>query len=137
MRVDDVPQDTENFYEGRRRAVYAQNADGTYAQTLSKGWAVETFFTDQAVCKIDAEYRYYLQLAQLGKVSPLAVHMAARQMSPKLLADHVGLFTFQVKRHLRPLVFANLTSKKLQRYADALNLSLSALLKLPLDGDDK
>jgi hypothetical protein len=131
LKIDQVPQDEENFYAGHRRAVYAKSEDGTYVQAPTKGWEVETYFTSQALEALGEEYQQVLAQAKAGKLSPLAVHMTAKMMTPKLLAEHAGFFTFQVKRHLRPEIFAKLPEKKLMRYAQCLNLSLTELTQLP------
>ena len=131
MKLDQVPQDEENFYAGHRRAVYATSEDGTYVQAPTKGWEVETYFTAQALEALSDEYRAVLQAAIEGKVSSLAVHMTEKMMTLKLLAEHVGFFTFRVKRHLRPEVFAKLSQKTLVRYAQCLNLSVAQLTQLP------
>ena len=133
MQIDQVPQDEENFYDGHRRAMYAKRTDGKYVQAPSSGWKVETFFTALALEALGDEYQTILKEARCGKLSPLAVHMAAKQMTPSLLAKHAGFFTFQVKRHLRPEIFRNLSEKKLLKYATSLNLTLIELTRLPKD----
>jgi hypothetical protein len=131
VRIEDVPQDDENFYDGHRRAVYAAGPQGNYVQTHSKGWKVETFFTAMAIAALDDESKSMLDRVRKGELSPLALHMARRQMTPKLLAQHVGLFAFQVRRHLKPSVFARLSAGIKQRYARALAVSLHDLMRVP------
>ena len=131
MRLDQVPQDDDSFYDGHKRAIYATTSDGKYIQTQSKGWSIETFFTSVALDALDLEYAKVLEKARMGMVSPLAVHMVRRQMTAKLLAESAGLFTFRVKRHLRPQVFNKLSDPVLKKYADCLNMTVAELEEIP------
>ncbi len=111
--------------------MYARTKDGQYVQALSKGWAVETYFTAEALDDLESAYLVVLKDVKDGKLSPLAAHMTRRQMTPKLLAQHTGFFTFQVKRHLNPRVFKKLSESTLQTYANCLNIPLNELSEVP------
>lgn len=131
MDIEQVPQDKENFYEGHKRAVYAKAKDGSYVQALSGGWEVETYFTALALDDLSDQYKEVLKKFFEGKLSPLALHMEKRMMTPHLLALHAGFFTFQVKRHLKPTVFKKLSNAKLKKYADSLNITVEELKQVP------
>ena len=66
-----------------------------------------------------------------GRASPLEYWMYARRMDVTLLSQTSGFWQWRVKRHLQPKGFARLSPKQLERYAQALGLSLAALEQLP------
>ena len=130
MREEDVPQD-ESFYDGHLRACYAVDRQGRYVLAKSRGWRVETLATAEA----QADLRENLERARRGvlegRLSPLAFHMAARQLTPELLAAGAGLFRWRVRRHLRPDVFDRLPDRLLRRYAECLDVSVDQIRRLP------
>jgi hypothetical protein len=130
MKINDVPQE-DSMLEGHQRACYAVDDAGRYVVVGSKGWAVEKVVNAQAVDEvrrvIDAAHARVLR----GEASPLAYHMARCQMDVALLAANTGIWRLRIRRHLKPAVFAGLKPALLQRYADALGMSVDALRRLP------
>jgi hypothetical protein len=130
MKINDVPQE-DSMLEGHQRACYAVDDAGRYVVVGSRGWAVEKVVNAQAVDEvrrvIDAAHARVLR----GEVSPLAYHMARCQMDVALLAANTGIWRLRIRRHLKPAVFAGLKPALLQRYADALGMSVDALCRLP------
>jgi hypothetical protein len=43
------------------------------------------------------------------------------------VAAYTGFWKWQVKRHLKPAVFARLSEKKMKRYAEVFNVSVEDL----------
>lgn len=131
MRSEEVPQDKSSTYAGHRKVIYAKNAGGQYETVPSSGWAVEEAATLDAV----EQYRLWAGQAAVrvreGKASPLEYHMYACRMDLALLSQVSGIWRWRIRRHFRPGVFARLSDRTLQRYADVLNLSATALKKLP------
>ena len=132
MRKDDVPQDP-SFYRGHERACYAVDEDGRYVQAKSRGWEVERIATEQALLELEEDVERERVAVLAGERAPLAYHLATRQMTPKLCAQHVGLATWRVKRHLKPRVFARLSPELLARYAACLDLELAELSEVPAE----
>ena len=130
MRTDDVPQDA-SFYGGHRRACYAVDSEGRYTVAHSAGWSVERAATEQALLDLEDKLESVRRGVVAGRLAPLAYHMGARQMTPTLLASHMGIATWRVKRHLKPRVFARLSPELLERYADCLDLPASDLAGVP------
>ena len=60
--------------------------------------------------------------------------MYERRMDLAQLAQSAGLWQWQVRRHLRPDVFARLSPRELARYADALGITAESLVRLPRRG---
>ncbi len=117
--------------EGRRRACYAEDEHGRYVVVQSKGWSVEDIVNAQANAEIDRVVEEARQEALSGAASPLKYHMLMCQMTPGLLASTAGFWRFQVKRHLTPKVFASLPASTLERYAQALNITVDELKSVP------
>jgi hypothetical protein len=134
MKETDVPQE-DSFYQGGHRACYATDEKGHYKIVPSRGWEVEKIFTAQAIDEVDREIFETHQKVLAGELSPLAFHMTARLMTPTLLAQNMEIWTWRVRRHLRPAVFRKLSMRMLDRYARCLDLSVEALKEVPHDID--
>jgi len=135
MKTRDVPQDQENsMLAGYQRACYAVDEQGRYVVVGSVGWEVENVVNAQANADVQAQIEAAWQRARNGEVSPLAVHMARRQMDVAMLASYSGFSRWRIRWHLRPGVYARLPEKILQRYADALQIPVTELRTLPVPG---
>ena len=130
MRINDVPQD-DSILEGHQRACYAQDSSGRYVVATSKGWEVERIANRQAVSQIDAKIAQALAQIRAGTASPLAYHMACAHLERRGLAAHAGMWAWQVRRHLKPAVFARLAPAVVKRYADALGIDVATLTQVP------
>ena len=126
-----VPQDASSTYGGLRKLLYAVDERGDYTGVPSSGWEVESFSTELAVAELERQGVEALQRAQAGITSALEYHMFARRMDFDTLASVSGIWHWRLRRHLRPRVFARLPQKVLQRYADALGLTVVQLRALP------
>lgn len=131
MKDAEVPQDRQHNLAGQRKAVYAVDENGDYHVIPSSGWEAEEVVLDQAVAAFDAQALDAWHATRAGQVAPLLYHMYAARMDPLVLAQATGFFRWQVRRHLKPAVFARLPRRKLERYAEALGLDLEALQTLP------
>ena len=130
MRKDEVPQD-RSFYRGLKRVCFAVDEDGEIVPAKSAGWSVERLVTEQALLQLEDEVEAIRRDVVAGRRAPLAYHIATRQMTVKLCAQHMGLASWRVKRHLRPRGFARLSPELLERYAHCLDLPVEALFKVP------
>lgn len=131
MREEDVPQDESPFYHGHLRACYAVGPDGKYVLATSTGWAPERIATAQALADMENRVESVRLDVIAGRSSPLAYHMATRQMTPRLLARNAGVWLWRVRRHLAPAGFTGLGPRILARYAAALSLPVEELARVP------
>jgi hypothetical protein len=131
MKVNEVPQDDITYYEGKRRACYAINDKGKYVIVTSTGWKAEEVFNGLAVDELAANLEETRKAVLKGLKSPLAYHMERRQLIPTILAKTAGIATFRVKRHLRPEIFNELKPPVLERYSQALAVSMEELKTVP------
>jgi hypothetical protein len=126
MKADEVPQDI-TYYEGKNRACYALDDEGKYIIVPSSGWKAEEVVNGLAVAELAAKLEETRQEVLKGLKSPLVYHMEQRQMTPEILAKTAGVLGFRLRRHFRPEVFDRLPPAILQRYAQALALSIEEL----------
>jgi hypothetical protein len=136
VKTTDVPQEQEKtILAGYQRACYAVDEQGRYVVVGSVGWEVEQVVNGQANDEVRAAIAAALTRARRSEVSPLAYHMARRQMDLGLLASYTGMSRLRIRWHLRPGPFARLPDKILQRYAQAMQLSVAELRQLPAEDD--
>ncbi len=58
---------------------------------------------------------------------PILFFKERRLMDLGIIASYTGFWKWQIKRHMKPAVFNKLSDKKLQRYAEAFNVSVEDL----------
>ncbi len=132
MRKEDVPQDDANILEGKFKVVkYAVNENGDYVVVPSVGWEPENVALEQAWDVVHENVADAKKKVLAGESSTLAYHMEVNMMDAALLAQHMNLPARTVKKHLQPSEFAALDKALLQRYADALMITIEELKKLP------
>lgn len=130
MKKQEVPQHPGLF--GERKAVcYALDEEGGYVLASTAGWNPVNLANRQAWEELARELAAIHGEVRARRLSPLAYHMARRQMDAALLARYTGLFRWRVRRHLRPEIFARLERELLARYAEVLQLSVEELRRLP------
>ncbi|MBV8255640.1 MAG: hypothetical protein JO154_23810 [Chitinophaga sp.] len=128
MKKEEVPQDSDNLHEGTfKQIMYAVDNTGGYVQVQSSGWEPENIALGQAWEEVNQRIEAAKQRVLAGEISPVAYYMEKNIMDLALLANYVGKFQWQVKRHMKPTVFRRLSQKMLQRYADAFKISISDL----------
>lgn len=128
MRVDEVPQDDNSAL---RKAMYALDRQGRYTTVESSGWHAETTVTQVAIADFERASVAAHERCLAGVSAALEYHMYARRMDVATLADATGTARWRVRRHLRPRVFARLPNHLLARYAEALQMPVAALQRLP------
>lgn len=129
MKINEVPQDNEAF-KGKgtlHKLVYATAEDGTYTSVNSEGWEVENLATRQAWEAVIEKMKEVELAVSEGKLSPIAYFMHKNLMDVAVLARYVGKWQWQVKRHFKPSVFKKLSSKMLERYSRAFNVSVEEI----------
>lgn len=127
MKKEEVPQDMSALGKITKEVCYATDETGKYTTQLSQGWDVKITALDKAWEEIDDRIKAAQQKVLNGEASPLLFFMEKGLMDIKLLAQYTGFWQWQVKRHLKPDVFKNLSDKKLQKYAAVFNVSVNDL----------
>lgn len=132
MEIKDIPQDDSESYHGHLKVIYGTR-DGRYEAATSSGWQDEAYATEMAVAELDEQTRTAREAVARGKYSPLYYHMFRFRHDETGLAMAAGVWKWQLRRHLRPEIFARLPDKTLQKYADALQISIDELKRTDAD----
>ncbi len=134
MEKSAVPQDPSPTYAGQRKLLYAVNEKGEYTEVQSAGWEPETFATLTAIAELDRLRDEAWDRALAGNTSALEFHMFDRRMELDTLAATSGIWKWRIRRHFDAKRFARLPDHLLQRYADAMGISLARLKSVPPRG---
>ena len=134
MKKEDVPQDLSPLGKITKEVCYATDDAGKYITELSKGWDVKITALDTAWTEIDERIKQAREKVLVNDASPLLYYMEKALMDTKILADYSGFWQWQVRNHLKPAGFNNLSDKKLERYATVFNVSVAELKNIKADG---
>jgi hypothetical protein len=128
MEKDKVPQDTSNLTKNNvKELLYATDENGNYTTTLSTGWEPKTIALSNSIDEINERIAEARQQVLVGEVSPIVYFMEINKMDLTILSSYVGFWKWRVKRHFKPSVFASLSDKVLQKYADTFEISIDEL----------
>ncbi len=127
MKKEDVPQDLSSLGKITKEVCFATDSSGKYITELSKGWEVKITALDVAWKDIEARVAAAKQKVLNNEASPVLFFMELRLMDPGIVAAYTGFWKWQIKRHLKPAVFNNLSASKLNRYATAFNINVEDL----------
>lgn len=130
MKEEDVPQDKESFKDRDKlkKVMYATNKSGNYTTVSSHGWEVEHQATLQAWEEVENELKEISDQIIAGNISPIAYYTKKNLMDIGLVAQHMSLWKWQVKRHLKPAIFAKLKQEVLEKYATVFNCKVDDLV---------
>ncbi len=127
MKKEEIPQDDGALNKLTKEVCYAVDDSGKYTTELSTGWEVKAKALDVAWEDIEQRIAGAKQKVLSNEASPLLYFMEWRLMDVPIVAAYTGFWKWQVKRHLKPSPFKKLSEKKLQRYAEAFNVSVEEL----------
>jgi hypothetical protein len=127
MKKQDLPQDKSALDNFTREVCYVKNEAGNYETDLSTGWEAKKVALDNAWDDINDRIKEAQQNVRSGISSPIAFFMEEKLMDFTVLSGYTGFWKWQIKRHLKPAVFQKLSTKKLEKYATAFELSVSEL----------
>lgn len=129
MKTTEVPQDPSVLDKFTKDVVYVVDESGSYTTNLSRGWEVKATALNLAWEDIEQRIADAKQKVLSGEASPVLFFMELRIMDPSIVAAYTGFWKWQVMRHLKPKVFKKLSDKKLQKYAEAFEVSIDDLKK--------
>jgi hypothetical protein len=127
MKKQDLPQDKSALDNFTREICYVKNEAGNYETDLSTGWEAKKVALDNAWDDINDRIKEAQQNVRAGISSPIAFFMEEKLMDFTVLSGYTGFWKWQIKRHLKPAVFQKLSTKKLEKYATAFEISVSEL----------
>jgi hypothetical protein len=127
MKISDVPQDAVKTMGGEKKALYAVDERGEYTRTATRGWEAEETVLTQVIDDFDRKARAAAARVRSGATSPIEYFMNKKWMEPLTLAQAMGLYRWQVKRHFKPAVFKKLDGRQLAEYARLFGISVERL----------
>ncbi len=127
MKKSEVPQDDSFLRDISRELCYAKNENEKYETALSKGWNVKHEALVVAWEDINERLELAREQVMKGRKSPIYYFMEKNLMDVALLSAYTGFWKYTIRRHFKPKVFANLSDKKLAKYALAFDLSVDQL----------
>lgn len=134
MEKENVPQHDSNLSKKNlKELVYATDENGNYTTALSTGWEPKAIALSNAIDDINERIAEAKQQVKNGEVSPICYYMELNKMDLTILAGYVGMWKWRVKRHFKPAIFAKLSDKILQKYADAFEISVAELKNIKTD----
>ncbi len=131
MKIDEVPQQPNEMYEGETKAVYAVNSQGKLEMTQSTGWDAETLVLESALQEVNRLTEEALERVWARQTSLLEYYMYRQRMDLPMLAKMLGSFKWQVRRNFNPRRFNKLNNRKLNFYAEVLGISVVELTSTP------
>ena len=131
MKIKDVPQDPGVLDDYGREICYAVDQSGNYSLVQSIGWNPKNIANKQAWQAIEKKMNAAREDILDKKLSPIGFYMACNQMDIRLLAQYMGLYCWQVRRHLQPAIFKRIKEPLLGNYAKLFNVSVDELTSLP------
>ena len=134
MKKNEVPQDKSSLSSiNMKELCYATDENGNYTTQLSEGWEPKTIALNNSLEEINERIEDAKQQVLKGEVSPIAYFMELNRMDVGILASYVGKWQWQVKRHFKPNVFKNLSTKTLEKYAAVFSISVENLKNFKID----
>lgn len=128
MKKEEVPQDDANMLEGKfKEPCYAVDEEGKYTTVKSVGWEAKNIVMQQAWDAVHERVEEVRAQVEAGELSPIAYYLEKQLMDLAVLSGYTGFFRWTVKRHMKMKNFDKLSEQKLQRYADAFDISIDIL----------
>lgn len=134
MKKQDVPQDLSSLGKVTKEVCYATDELGKYVTELSRGWDIKITALDTAWGDVELRIADARQKVWNKQASPILFFMEKGLMDIGILAGYTGFWKWQIKRHLKPNVFAKLPLEKLQNYAEVFNVSVDDLKNMTVHG---
>jgi hypothetical protein len=127
MKKEEIPQDPSALNKLTKEVCYAVDQSGNYVTDLSTGWDIKAKALDVAWEDIEQRIAIAKKKVLNQEASPLLYFMELRLMDIPIVAAYTGFWKWTVKQHLKPSTFEKLSEQKLQRYAEAFNVSIEEL----------
>lgn len=132
MKSSDIPQDPSPLDKFTKEVLYAIDENGNYTKQLSRGWQIKADALGISWQEAKARIENAKQKFEKGEVSPILFFMELNLMEISILSDYTGFWKWTIKRHFKPSVFAKLSNKKLQVYAEVFGITVEQLKKCEL-----
>ncbi|MDR2913297.1 MAG: hypothetical protein LBV74_00430 [Tannerella sp.] len=131
MKKEDVPQDLQYFKDKVVRDVmYAVDENGNYMPVISDGWSVKNDALGAVWDDIREQCEEIRRQVLAKEVSPLAYHMKKSLQEIGMLSSYSDIPKRKIRKHLKYDEFMKLDDGTLQKYAEALRISIEELKRV-------
>jgi len=131
MNKKDVPQDLYYFKDNVIRDVmYAVDENGHYTPVISDGWSVKNDALSAVWDDIREDCEKIRQRVLAKEVSPLAYHIKKSLQNVCMLSAYSGVPKRIIRKHLKYDKFMNAEEDILQKYADAMRITVEELKRI-------
>jgi hypothetical protein len=127
MKKEEIPQDHSALERLTKEVSYAIDEKGNYITSLSTGWEVKVTALDVAWSDIEKRIADAKQKVLSNEASPILYFMELKLMDISIVSSYTGFWKWQIKRHIKPSVFKNLSDKKLSKYAEVFEITIDEL----------
>lgn len=104
----------------RRQSLHYHFDNGEWNQRWEEKFDVSRVLLVEQMQKIEAVRQQVLR----GEVSPIAYYAQERLLDVKTLSFYTGISKRDIKKHMKPEHFAQLTKSNLQIYAEVFKISI-------------
>lgn len=128
MKINEVPQDQGQLARNNLKEIcYAVDEKGSYTTAHSSGWEVKTIALEKSLEAIQNRIEDARNAVSNGELSPIGYYMELQRMDIATLADYMGMWQWQVKKHMKPSSFKKINVRKLRKYAEIFGISTEEL----------
>ncbi|HEY4936489.1 MAG TPA: hypothetical protein VII44_07905 [Puia sp.] len=127
MKKEEIPQDLGALGKITGEICYAVDESGKYTTALSNGWEVKSSALEVAWKDVEQRIEAARQKVNNKEASPILFFMEFRVMDIPIVAAYTGFWKWQVKKHLKYIVFEKLSASKLEKYAALFEVSVEDL----------
>lgn len=135
MKKSDTPQDKSALDNFTKDVCYVTDDSGKYTTEQSRGWEVKATALNLTWDDVKQRVEKAKEDLLKGKFSPINYFMESKMMDIGIVSSYTGFWKWQVKRHVKPTVFKNLSENKLMKYAKLFEVSINELKNPNINAD--
>ena len=131
MKKEDVPQDLQYFKDSLLRDyTYAIDENGRYTKVVSDGWSLKNDALTVVWDEIRDQCEEIRRQVIAKEVSPLAYYMKKSLLDTGMLSSYSKIPKWKIRKHLKYDEFMKLDENTLQRYAEAMRITVEELKRV-------
>jgi len=131
MKKEDVPQDLRYFKDNVVRDIlYAVDENGHFTPVISDGWSVKNDALEAVWDEIREQCEAIRRQVITKELSPLAYHIKKSLQSIGMLSSYSKIPKRKIRKHLKYAEFLKLHEHTLQKYADAMRITVEELKRV-------
>jgi len=131
MKKEDVPQDLQYFKDSLLRDyTYAIDENGRYTKVVSDGWSLKNDALTVVWDEIHEQCEEIRQQVIAKEVSPLAYYMKKSLLDIGMLSSYSEIPKRKIRKHLQYDEFMKLDENTLQKYAEAMRMTVEELKRV-------